>query len=402
MAVTRLSDPTPLMTLPRALLSEALRLARSPLAAVHLVCGLAAGLACGEYFSVARWDPALGADAYVQFLGALMPIMSAIVCGLAVDEERAAGRLANLTAVPSRGRAVAAKLLALAALGAAALAVALGVFGAVLAVAGRLPLGPAPLAAAWAGIVLGSLPLYALGLGVALRLGRNVAIGAGAAGVLLAFFSVGGLAHGLMTGELTGALATPLSWVPLAWPARLGSLGVEVFIDAARAAGPLLTTALAGLVLTLAADAVLLAWFCRFEDGRVDARRPLAAVLVLLSAALVLGGNALLDAGWGSALRSIAERALPNPEVAMWALAPEAGSHASSYADATGTGANYVYLVDAADDRGNVRELQLIFFGRESDGEGWLEIEARGGSGVRYRACDAAEAPAAARRALDR
>ncbi len=239
MAVTRLSDPTPRMTLSRALLSEALRLARSPLTAVHLVCGLAAGLACGEYFSVTRWDPALGADAYAQFLGALMPLMSAIVCGLAVDEERAAGRLANLTAVPSRGRAVAAKLLAL--------------------------------AAAWAGIVLGSLPLYALELGVALRLGRNAAIGAGAAGMLLAFFSVGGLAHGLMTGELTGALATPLSWVPLAWPARLGSLGVEAFIDAARAAGPLLTTALAGLVLTLATAAVLIAWFCRFEDGRADA-----------------------------------------------------------------------------------------------------------------------------------
>lgn len=80
-------------------------------------------------------------------------------------------------------------------------------------------------------------------------------------------------------------------------------------------------------------------------------RRPLAAVLALLSAALVLGRNALLD---------------------------------------------------AADDRGNVRELQLIFFGRESDGEGWLEIEARSGSGVLYHACDAAEAPAAARRALDR
>lgn len=30
MAMTRLSNPTPRMTLPRALLSEALRLARSP------------------------------------------------------------------------------------------------------------------------------------------------------------------------------------------------------------------------------------------------------------------------------------------------------------------------------------------------------------------------------------
>lgn len=51
-------------------------------------------------------------------------------------------------------------------------------------------------------------------------------------------------------------------------------------------------------------------------------RKPLAAMFVLLSAALVLGGNALLDAGWGSALRSIADRVLPNPEVTMWAPAP--------------------------------------------------------------------------------
>ena len=53
-------------------------------------------------------------------------------------------------------------------------------------------------------------------------------------------------------------------------------------------------------------------------------RKLLAGMLVLLSAALVLGGNALLDAGWGSALRSIADRVLPNPEIAMWAPAPEA------------------------------------------------------------------------------
>ena len=61
-------------------------------------------------------------------------------------------------------------------------------------------------------------------------------------------------------------------------------------------------------------------------------RKPFAVVLVLLSAALVLGGNALIDAGWGSALRSIADRVLPNPEIAMWAPAPKPGSHASSYA----------------------------------------------------------------------
>lgn len=55
-------------------------------------------------------------------------------------------------------------------------------------------------------------------------------------------------------------------------------------------------------------------------------RKPLAAVLALLSAALVLGGNALLDAGWGSALRSIADRVLPNPEIVMLAPAAARGA----------------------------------------------------------------------------
>lgn len=62
-------------------------------------------------------------------------------------------------------------------------------------------------------------------------------------------------------------------------------------------------------------------------------RKPLATMLVLLSAALVLGGNALLDAGWGSALRSIADRVLPNPETAMWAPAPEAPAAARGALD---------------------------------------------------------------------
>lgn len=55
-------------------------------------------------------------------------------------------------------------------------------------------------------------------------------------------------------------------------------------------------------------------------------RRPLAAVHVPLSAAFVLGGNALLDAGWGSALRPIADRVLPNPEIVMLAPAAARGA----------------------------------------------------------------------------
>ncbi len=62
-------------------------------------------------------------------------------------------------------------------------------------------------------------------------------------------------------------------------------------------------------------------------------RKPLAAVLVLLFAALVLGGNALLDAGWGPALRSVADRVLPNPEIAMWAPTAEAPAAARGALD---------------------------------------------------------------------
>lgn len=122
--------------------------------------------------------------------------------------------------------------------------------------------------------------------------------------------------------------------------------------------------------------------------------------LVLLAVVLVLAGRALADSGWGPALRSVTDRILPNPQVTMWAPAPEPGSYVSSYADATGAGTNYAYLVEAADESGATRELQLIFFGRESTGAGWLQIEARGGSGVRYIPCDGADVPAAVLEAL--
>lgn len=264
------------MTFPRAVRSESMRLLRSPLAPAHLACALAGGLACGAYFAVAVWDASLGADAYVQLLGAMMPLMAGIVCGLAADEERRAGELANLTAVPSRSIAIAAKCAALWLMGLATLALAVGVFAAILAGAGKLALGAGTLALSVAGIAFGSAPLYALMMALSLRFGRNVAIGAGAVGLIFAFFSVGGLAHGLMTGELTAVDSGLLGLEPFALPARLGSLAVEGAIaEAFGPAGAVSQVADAALVagllcaaLTLVAVTALLAWFERFEEGK--------------------------------------------------------------------------------------------------------------------------------------
>ena len=267
----------PHMTLARTLRSELQRLARSPLLIAHIACGIAGGVACGSYFAVSRWDPAMGADAFAQFLGALMPLMSGIACGLAIDEEQAAGHLANLTALPSRCIAIIAKLAALLLMASLALGLAFSLFAAIIAGAGRLTLGPAPMILACTGMLAGSIPLYMLALALSLHFGRNATIGVGAAGTLVAFFSVGGLAHGLMTGELTGAMPSILAFVPWSWAARLGSLGIEEFIaagrDAAQAAAvgsAALSTAAACAVLSMVAAAILVVWFSRFEDRHSD------------------------------------------------------------------------------------------------------------------------------------
>lgn len=269
----------PRMTYLRALRSELSKELRSPLAALHAACALAAGVACGAYFAYAVWDPSLGVDACVQFLGAMMPLMAGIVCGIAIDEERRAGRLANLLAVPSRGTAVAAKLSALFLMGATALAAALALIAGILAAAGRLALAPQTLVLAWAGTALGSFPLYLAFLAIALRFGRNAAIAVGAAGLVLAFFSVGGLAHGLVTGELVALTSFGvLTDEPFAWSAHLGSLVVEGAIAAAGGMAALADQAARDLVLMAAACAAVSAagalavgaWFRRFEGRGPD------------------------------------------------------------------------------------------------------------------------------------
>lgn len=264
------------MTFLRALRAEALRLRRSPLVPLHLACALAAGAACGAYFAIAPWDASMGADAFAQLLGAAMPLMAGIVCGLDADAEGEATGHSSLLCAPSRRVALAARLSALWLMGAVALALAIASFVVPLALAGRQALGPAAFSGAAAGLALGSAPLYLVLYAVALRWGRNVAIATGAAGLMLALFSVGGLAHGLMTGQLTSAELNALSCLPTSWAALLGSLPVELVIAAgpgessgeearvAAALGPALGLCTVGTTLI---SGVLAAWITRFEPA---------------------------------------------------------------------------------------------------------------------------------------
>ena len=162
-------------------------------------------------------------------------------------------------------------------MGAFALVLAAAAFAAPLILVGRQALGPAAWVGAVVGLAFGSIPLYLVLYVAALRWGRNAAIVAGAAGLMLSFFSMGGLAHGLMTGELTAAGANALSYLPTSWPALLGSLPIELSI-AGGSAGSLDAAAhvagaiwpLAGLcaVATVLLAGGLAAWISRFEPAR--------------------------------------------------------------------------------------------------------------------------------------
>ena len=265
----------PRMSFGRALAAEFVRLRRSSLVALHVACGLAAGLACGAYFAVAPWDVRFGTDAFVQLVGAMMPLMVGIVCGLNIDAEREATGLAYLLGCPSRRVALLAKVAALWILGALALALAVGSFAGVLATTGHAAFSIGVYGRCIVGMVLGSLVLYVLSVALLLRFGRNVSIAVGAVGLMCSLFAVGGLAHGLMTGELTAVSSGVLGYVPFVWAERLGSLCIELGIATGDLMWPVIVqlevTAAAAVLVGAAATAVALVWIGRFEDGQRDA-----------------------------------------------------------------------------------------------------------------------------------
>ena len=263
------APPFPRMSFGRAVRSELIRLRGSSLPGLHLACALVAAVACGLYFSFAPWDAYLGTDAYVQLLGATMPLMVGIVCALDVDAEREASGLANLLGLPSRRIALAAKVVALWLMGVAAIAIAVGVYGALLATLGDAAISVGVYARAVAGMALGSVVLYVVSVALALAFGRNVTIAVGMFGLMLALFAVGGLAHGLMTGELTAASSGVFGLMPFAWAERLGSLGVELAIATDATARAVIVALERSATLAVSVSAAvfvaLLVWVGRFE-----------------------------------------------------------------------------------------------------------------------------------------
>ena len=132
--------------------------------------------------------------------------------------------------------------------------------------------------------------------------------------------------------------------------------------------------------------------------------RKRVVTVLTLAAAAVLACAALQGcsgcSGAGAVAKSAADRLLPTPQRTAWARCPAPGSHVDSYADASGSYTNYVYEVEAATEDGTRLTVTIVLFGREASGQGWLEIDAKGATGVHYDSVDESEVPQAARDAL--
>lgn len=136
------------------------------------------------------------------------------------------------------------------------------------------------------------------------------------------------------------------------------------------------------------------------DSGKRLRGRTVSAIVIAAAVVALVLLLPSCSGGWGAATQSVLDRLMPNPVITMWAQVPEPDSYADSYSDATGAGTNYVYKIAAATERGDIRELTIISFGSKATGEGYLEIEAKGSSGVHYRGIDESDVPEGAMGAL--
>lgn len=267
------------MSLAGTIHSEWLRLRRSILIPMHLIIAVAVGLCAGLYFAFSpQWNSVLAGDAFLQLLGQASILLISLSTGFSIEPERDVGGYATLLGVPSRRLAFAGRVLVLCALELAAAAIATGIFFVTLRLAGRAVPPVWALTAAVVGIVWGGIFMVIVLIWTTLRFGRNLTIGIGLVGFLIAIASQGGVANNLVSGRLTADTTAGFSlWLPVVWPAMFASTPVEITIASQIPGGSAQSGSLSNLyirlmiistIATLMLAAIALARLNRFEDNR--------------------------------------------------------------------------------------------------------------------------------------
>ena len=159
------------------------------------ICGVALVLLYASFAEVSNTSKIA---TFFQLFAIAYPFVISIVCTVVAEQEMVAGYCQNILVMPSRAKAVLSKYFVLAVCGLLSVGLGTTLF------AGLFPLTSAELNISYMSYLLpalvlwgSNLQLYALHLLVAFWLGRNVCIGVGAVGSLLAALLQTGLGTGL-------------------------------------------------------------------------------------------------------------------------------------------------------------------------------------------------------------
>lgn len=192
---------------------------------------------------------------FFQILAAAFPFVTSVVCMAAAEQEESAGHQQNLLLLPDRFQVILSKYLLLACGALVSVFLCSLLYCIFLSLhasdfrfsSGTLVIQPIVL---W----LSSLVLYSIHLFTAFRFGKNLCLGIGAAGSLLAALMQTGLGDGL--------------WykLPYGWASRFSSFALKASVQTGAAAKAELKAAiLYCTVLTAVSIGFLFLWFSRYE-----------------------------------------------------------------------------------------------------------------------------------------
>lgn len=223
----------------------------------HLFIPIVTAIIFAAYYSYAPWSDYTKVDIYYQVLGMALPFQIGLFCAITSEQEQSAGYFQTMLMTPQKVFPFLSKLLVLLIFCAWALFAASLIFGGLFlfGLHGEgIGLVFYPLTAL---VMLGSsVPLYLLHLYLFFRLNKGVSIGLGIVeSVLSALF-------------LTGLGDSTWRYVPVVWPARMGTTLLQAYMGKAEACAELNQVYCIGLLVIVIGIIAYLFWAYRWEGAR--------------------------------------------------------------------------------------------------------------------------------------
>jgi ABC-2 type transport system permease protein len=225
---------------------------------LHLVLPLVGAAVTLLFAGISHSDAPAKWAAFCQFMAMAFPFMIAIACHVLVEQEARAGRFQHILSLPNRTTALLSKLTVLLVSGFAATLWATVLFGFLFPFVSGTVGVPVEFYTIIPLVLWGSqIFLYAFHLLIAMRFGKNLGIGLGGVGSLLATLLYTGLGSGL--------------WyvIPYGWGIRFSMYALEQMMGVSTLDPMELRMGLIFYGLwTCVMIAILLVWFSRYNGNR--------------------------------------------------------------------------------------------------------------------------------------